>query len=82
MTRPRTPPGQAARQQQRSDRATNDNPHEHQDFASRPVQRGTERNETQIEGGARRNDAGSIDDGTPHAAEHGDDRRPYKRAGR
>lgn len=82
MSRPQTPPDQAARQQQQSDRATNDNPHHRRDFASREVQRGTQRNETQIEGGARRNDGGSVDDGTPRGAEHGDDKRPYKRAGR
>jgi hypothetical protein len=76
------PPQQTRRDQSRSAQTTNQNPHNQQSFASREVQRGTQRNETQTEGGQRRNDGGSIDAGEQGQAEHGDDKRPYKRAGR
>lgn len=61
-------------------RRSNDNP---QDFSRREVQRGTQRNETQVEGGGRRNDGGSpasVPQGPEQ--EQGDARRPHKRAGR
>lgn len=78
---------QQNRQQTRRDQSlaaqtTNSNPHNQQSFASRDIQRGTQRSETQSEGGRRRNDAGSIDDVPQNDTEHGDDKRPYKRAGR
>ncbi|MDF2446023.1 MAG: hypothetical protein K0S46_1259 [Moraxellaceae bacterium] len=75
-------PEQTRRDQSRSAQTTNRNPHQQQSFASRDIQRGTQRSETQVEGGQRRNDGGSPDTGAQNQTEHGDDKRPHKRAGR
>lgn len=79
---------QKARETSRSMQNTNINPHYQQDFASREIQHGTERSETQIEGGQRRNDAGDKEPAPQEqrspqdVEERGDARREYKRAGR
>lgn len=82
MSRKPENPQQAARDQGRAAQPPKQNPSDHRDFASREIQRGTQRSETQTEDGPRRNDAGSLDDGSRGGPEHGDDKRPYKRAGR
>lgn len=41
-----------------------------QDFGTREFQRGTQRNETQIEGGQRRDDAGNIAQGKRRSSRH------------
>lgn len=82
-TPPTAAPEQAARDTSRRAhdlRHTNDNP---QDFSRREVQRGTQRNETQIEGGRRHDDGGSYaPEPLRPEQEQGDARRPHKRAGR
>lgn len=83
MSRPTTPPDQKARDASRAAHDTRRTLENRQDFGRREIQHGTPRNETQIEGAARRDDAGNNapQPGRPEQ-EEGDERRPYKRAGR
>lgn len=83
MPRDNTPPSQQAREQSRADHAAHTPDKDAQDFGRREIQRGTQRSETQIEGGRRHDDAGSHapEPGRPEK-EQGDAKRPYKRAGR
>lgn len=82
MTRKRDPLPQHSRDQSRADRDTRQTHENRQDFSRREVKHGTQRSETQTEGGQRRDDAGNYtpDPGRPEL-EHGDNKRPYKRAG-
>jgi hypothetical protein len=83
MASHRQPPQEQARTTSRAAQATNHTHKNQQDFSRRDVKRGTQRSETQTEGGQRRDDAGNLapDPARPEQ-EHGDDKRPYKRAGR
>lgn len=63
MSRRRDTPQQKARETSREARATAHGRHDRQDYSDRDFQHGTQRNETQIEGGQRRNDAGSLEPG-------------------
>lgn len=69
MTRQRRNPRENAREQSREDQAKS--PGEvRQNFGNRDFQRGTQRNETQIEGGIRRDDAGNVAPGKRRTSRH------------
>lgn len=82
MARTPTPPPQQARDTSRAASDTRQTHQNQQDFSRREQQRGTQRSETQTEGGLRRDDGGSYAPapGAPDK-ERGDKKRPYKRAG-
>lgn len=63
MSRRRDTPQQKAREASREARANAHGRHDRQDYSDRDFQHGTQRNETQIEGGQRRNDAGGLEPG-------------------
>jgi hypothetical protein len=58
-----------AREQSREDQARRPGENR-QDFGNREFQRGTQRNETQIEGGQRRDDGGSLAPGKRRSSRH------------
>jgi hypothetical protein len=76
-------PADTRREQSRQAHDTRQTHQNRQDFDRREVQRGTQRSELQTEGGRRHDDGGSYrPDPGRYEQEQGDDRRPYKRAGR
>lgn len=83
MTRRSPPSPQKARTASRVAHDTRHTNANSQDFSRREIQHGTQRSETQSEGGPRRDDAGNLapQSGRPEQ-ESGDERRPYKRSGR
>lgn len=82
MARTPTPPPQQARDTSRAAHDTRQTHENRQDFSRREQQRGTQRSETQVEGGLRHDDGGSYSPApTPPVKEQGDAKRPYKRAG-
>lgn len=82
MTRRATPPSQAARNTGRAAHDTRQTHENQQEFNRREQQRGTQRSETQVEGGQRRDDGGSLAPApTEPVREQGDAKRPYRRAG-
>ncbi|MCD6059814.1 MAG: hypothetical protein K0S16_125 [Moraxellaceae bacterium] len=69
MASQRQDPKEKAREQSREDQARQRGENR-QDFGNREFQRGTQRNETQIEGGIRRDDSGGIAPGRRRSSRH------------
>lgn len=76
-------PSEASREQSRRAHDTRQTHENRQDFDRREMHRGTQRSDQETKGGKVRHDDGSYrPDPGRQEAEHGDDKRPYKRAGR